>query len=149
MKILCEILDSLKINYNWYILGKAYTEEIEKDIKYLFNGNSKVHFLGYISNPYPYLKQMDYLALLSDRESWGLVLTESLILGVPCIVTNFEIVYKQIQDKKNGIILDLKDFSTYQERIDDIIHLKNKLKENIINTTYDMDYVLNEWKQLL
>ena len=89
MKILCDILDKKEIKYDWYVLGTAFDTKTLNEIQGIFKENKNVHFLGYKDNVYPYIKQMDYLALLTDRESWGLVITEALMLGVPVISTNF------------------------------------------------------------
>ncbi|MCI9177635.1 MAG: glycosyltransferase [Clostridia bacterium] len=150
MRQVCDILDERNILYDWYVLGTAFTKEVFDEIYSWFKENSHVHFLGYKDNIYPYLKQMDYLTLLTDREAWGLVISEALILGVPCITTNFSGVDKQIIDKENGIILEMtNDGENYKKRIDDIIQLKNKLKENVKKGKYDRERIIAEWIQIL
>lgn len=150
MKILCDILDENNVEYNWYVLGKAFTEEVDKKIKGFFSNNDKVKFIGYKDNVYPYIKKMDYLALLSDRESWGLVISEALILGVPCIVTNFEGVSEQIGNLENGIILDMtNENNSYESRVNDILKLKTILKENVAKEDYNRDNIINRWISLL
>lgn len=44
-----------------------------------------VHVLGYISNPYPYIKQADCLLAYSNIEGFQTVFVEALALGVPFI----------------------------------------------------------------
>ncbi len=150
MKELCTILDKKKISYDWYVLGSAFKPEDYNEITGWFKENKNVHFLGYKSNVYPYIKQMDYLALLTDREAWGLVITEALILGIPSIVTNFEGVERQITDRKNGIILNMNnDENSYEKRVEDIISLKNELKENVNKEDYNREQILNYWNELL
>jgi len=49
---------------------------------------SRVHFTGWISNPYQFISTTggaEALILSSDYESFGLVLLEALIHGLPCI----------------------------------------------------------------
>lgn len=150
MKWLCDAFDKNNIQYDWYVFGTAFKKEVLEEIQGWFCDNPHVHFLGYKDNIYPYMKQMDYLVLLSDRESWGLVITESLILGVPCIVSNFYGVEKQIIDKKNGIILDMfNEDGSYEKRISDIISLKEILEENIKQKDYSRDKIIEQWKNLL
>lgn len=150
MKMLCDILDKKNINYSWYVLGAAYKKETEDEITALFKNNDNVHFLGYKNNVYPYIKQMDYLALLTDRESWGLVITEALMLRVPVIVTNFAGVDYQVQDKENGIIIDMNNHNNiYENSVDEIISLKDRLKKNVKNNDYSKEKILERWKKII
>ena len=112
--------------------------------------NKNVHFLGYKQNVYQYIKQMDYLALLTDRESWGLVITEALILGVPCIATNFAGVEKQIINNENGIIIGMENCNNeYEKKIEDVLNLKKQLKNNIKGKNYNREHIITAWLNLL
>lgn len=150
MKWLCDALDKNNIEYDWYILGTAFKKEVLEEITGWFKENKHVHFLGYKDNVYSYIKDMDYLVLLTDREACCLVISEALILGIPCIVSNFYGVEKQIQDKANGIILDMNnDNGNYEKRVNDIISLKETLKENVQQKDYSREKIIEYWKTLL
>lgn len=58
-------------------------------------------------NPFPYMKNSKFVILLSNFETWGNTITESLIIGTPVITTNFEAAYEQIQNGINGYIVDM------------------------------------------
>ncbi len=49
---------------------------------------SYVKLLGNKFNPYPYIKQSNLFVLPSFHESYGIVLIESMVLGVPVLTTN-------------------------------------------------------------
>lgn len=150
IKTLCDVFQKKDVKYDWYILGKAFKEETYREITEMFKNNMNVHFLGYQDNVYPYIKQMDYSAILSDREANNLSITESLILGIPCIVSNFNGVTNQIQDKENGIILDLNNTEeNYNSRVNDVINLKNILKAHVKSKNNSKEYVLEVWKNML
>lgn len=150
MKQVCDILNNKNISYNWYVLGTSYKKEEFDEITGWFKNNNNVHFIGYKDNVYPYIKQMDYLALLTDREAWGLVVSEALILGVPCIVTDFDGVEKQITDRENGIILNMENYNnSYEKRIDDIVNLKEKLKNNVRGKEYSRENIINRWMEII
>ena len=150
MKWLCDVLEENNIEYDWYVLGTAFKKEVLDEIQGWFKENEHVHFLGYKDNVFQYIKQMDYLVLLTDRESWGLVISESLILGIPCIVSNFDGVEMQIQDKENGIILDMNNSNgSYNERVHDIILLKEILKKNVQKKDYSKEKIIEYWKEFL
>lgn len=150
MRWLCDALDKNNVSYEWYVLGTAFKKEVLEEIQGWFRENEHVHFLGYKDNVYPYIKNMDYLVLLTDREACCLVISESLILGVPCIVSNFYGVEKQINDKVNGIILDMNNVDgNYEQRVNDIISLKEILKENVQNKDYNREKIIEHWKTFL
>jgi len=136
MKMMCDSLDERNVDYKWYVIGKAYTDEIDREIKNMFKGNDKVEFLGYKDNPFPYIKKMNYYVLLSEREAWGLAISESLILKVPCIVTDFEAATYQINNS-NGIIVP-RETDSYSGFIDNIINNKYTIKDvNYDNSIMD------------
>lgn len=150
MKWLCEALDKNNVEYDWYVLGTSFKKEILEEIQGWFKDNQHVHFLGYKDNVFPYIKNMDYLVLLTDREACCLVISEALILGVPCIVSNFYGVEKQINDKVNGIILDMNNENgSYEKRVNDIISLKHILKKNVQQKDYNREKIIEYWNTLL
>lgn len=150
MKWLCDAFEKKNILYDWFVLGTAFKKETSEEIRSWFKGNEHIHFLGYRENVFPYIKNMDYLVLLTDREACCLVISEALILGVPCIVSNFYGVEKQIKDQINGIILDMNNINeSYENRINDIISLKEVLKENVEKQDYDREKIIEYWKKLL
>lgn len=150
MKCLCDALDKKNIAYDWYVLGTAFKKEDLEEIQGWFCDNEHVHFLGYKDNVFPYIKDMDYLVLLTDREACCLVISESLIMGVPCIVSNFYGVEKQIRDKTNGIILDMNNTNAnYEERVNDIVSLKEILKKNVQQKDYNREKVIEHWNTFL
>ena len=89
-------------------------EIYEQTIKKLFKNDNCTKMAGSKNNPYPYIKNADYLIQLSDHESWCLVITEAKKLGIPCIVTDFESSKEQITNDENGIIISLKDDTFYK-----------------------------------
>lgn len=150
MKWLCDALDKNNVSYDWYVLGTAFKEDVLEEIQGWFKQNKNVHFLGYKENVFPYIKDMDYLVLLTDRESWCLVISEALILGVPCIVSDFYGVEKQISDKTNGIILDMNNLNgSYEKKVNDIVSLKEELKENVQQQDYNREKIIEYWNVLL
>ena len=95
---LCRILDRNNINYEW----KVYSNR-----RYRFYGRNIL-----IEKPKLDLRkemeQATYVVQLSDHESFGLSVAESLMLGTPVIVTDIP-AFKEIGCKhgENAIICDL------------------------------------------
>lgn len=138
------------IDFKWFIVGSSYYVELENKIKSMFTKyGDKFVFLGMQQNPYKMLKQCDYLVQLSDYETWGLTITEAKLLGIPCIISDFDVAYEQIEDMKNGIILSRENHDTYVDRIDDIMNNKQIFKENLKGFDYDINKILKVWEEKL
>ena len=69
------------------ILGEG--TEKETYLKYVEENNlgNYVRFLGFVENPYPYMKKADAFICSSRTEGYSTVICESIILGVPVITT--------------------------------------------------------------
>ena len=106
-----KVAEQLKgIDYIWHIVGYGYDEKYEEHIKKQAPDNWVFH--GKLENPFPYIKNADFLLQLSDYEAFGFVLLESLVLGTTVITTNYSSASEMINDS-NGYIIrkDLSDFT--------------------------------------
>lgn len=150
VKCLADFLIEENIDFKWYVLGKGSNPKEHNEVVELLQPyTDKIVMVGHKDNPYNYIKNSDYLVLLSSRETSGLVITEAKIIGTPCIVTNFDAVYEQIEDNKNGIILDREDLESYKGKIKDIIEKKHILKQNLSNFIYPIEELKKEWEKIL
>ena len=136
MRYMCEALKKLNIDFKWFVVGEGYAPEQVHRIHLILDRIKEVKFLGKRLNPFPYVKQMDYLALLSDYESWGLAITEAKILGVPILAANFTSASEQVDNDKNGIIISQKDYSSYSAAASALLANKKLYK----NALKDFDY---------
>ena len=143
---LLNLVKSLKnndIKFKLLIVGKGRAKEPE--IRSWFEPYEEVEFVGYKDNPYPYIKNSDYLVQLSDDESWCNSITEAKILDVPVVVTNFESAYEQVKDGINGIIVDL-DIVDYSLTIDRMIGDKKNLKRNLEG--FEFKNEISKWNDI-
>jgi len=75
-------------NFRVIIIGEGLYMQQMKSLA-LENGlEGFVSFPGFKKNPYPYIKQCDWLICSSERESFSLVLLESISLGTPVVTTD-------------------------------------------------------------
>ena len=114
IKMMCDEFIKMGIDFKWFIIGEGYFEDELNRIHAMLDKYSQIEFLGRKENPFPYVKQMDYLALLSDYESWGLAITEGKILGKPIICTDFPAAFEQVENDINGIIVPMNNFRKYR-----------------------------------
>lgn len=149
MKCLVECLIVQNIDFKWHILGCAINENDEKEINEIINCYpGKVIMHGYQENPYKYISKCDYLVLLSDEENMPLTVVEAKILGVPCILSNFDSAYEQIENMKNGLILDRYDLNTYNAIVKDIVENKEKFKQETKQYVYSNETSIEKWNIL-
>lgn len=123
-----------------FLYEKCAEEKLEKDFL----------FLGPKENPYKYMRQADMITVLSDHESWSMVITEAKILGIPVVSTKTSGALEQLVDGKTGILTDftvnnISDcIEEYLRNEEKMAVIKNNLK-NFNNT----EAILSEFYQLL
>ena len=83
-----KILKEKGIEFEIWILGEGKLESQLRNQVNMLNVADVVKFLGYQTNPYPYIKASDIFVLTSDTEGYPTVVCEALCLGKPVISTN-------------------------------------------------------------
>lgn len=107
-----------------YVIGDGEeAENLQKMVSEQEVQNTFI-FLGKKENPYPYLKQADYFALLSYFEGYGMVLEEAKILGKPIIITDTA-AKEAIEGYERKLIISNDEESIYLE-------LKKVVKREIL-----------------
>lgn len=137
-KILDECENKYGKDYQFIVIGSCYlypqySEQIKREL-----ASYNVIWLGKQDNPYKYMAWADSLWQLSDYESQCMVMYESLILGTPCVCTDFPNAIKELVDGK-GYVLK-KDLSNLD--LDAIRNLKKDFK-------YEYQDYAKEWLKLI
>lgn len=131
-----KVAEHLKgIDYVWHIVGNGYDKKYEEHIKKQAPDNWVFH--GKLENPFPYIKNADFLLQLSDYEAFGFVLLEALVLGTTVITTDYSSASEMINES-NGYIIkkDLSDFAT-------------EIFNNKKSFTHEHKSGFEQWKKLL
>ena len=137
----CKILRDRGLSFKWYAIGRGtYREEMEK---YIHDNQLEDYFilLGTMPNPYPYIKAATIYVQTSRHEGYGLSIAEARILNTPVVTTEFDAVYNQMVQEKNGLVVPqdaiavanaverlLKDKDLYNSIVS---YLKQEKKGNI------------------
>ena len=102
-----KILKERKVPVHWWIVGDGELREcLEKQVRN--NGVEQyLTFLGSKSNPYPYMNNADLIVQTSRWEGKSVVLDEAKILGKPILATAYATVKDQIENGKEGVIVEM------------------------------------------
>ena len=122
-------LKEIGIAFKWHLVGggvlnaELKTKAAEMDVTdcFIFEGNQV--------NPYPYVKNADLFVHPSYVESFGIVVTEALALGVPCVVTKSTGVMDFLSDGENALLTD-QDSDDLTEKVLQVLE-DQKLREHL------------------
>lgn len=115
-----------------------------------YNLNDKVLLMGSMKNPYSYLKYSDCFIMCSRYEPFGLVILESLILGVPVLSLD-EASIHEIMNEKYGLIVDNSSKGLHDGILKIIKNpdLLKEYKKNLIDYHYPVEEIIMKIEKLL
>lgn len=114
-------------------LFNSYVDEIKNKLK-----KYNVIWEGMQENPYKYMRWSDSLWQFSISESQCMVMYEALIVGTPCVCTDFKNAIKELSDGKGYIVKqDLSNF--------DLEKIENLKKD----FTYHYPDYSKEWLKII
>lgn len=70
-----------------------------------------VAFLGYVKNPFPYIRQADLYVCSSIYEGFSTAATEALVLGIPVLTTDVSGMREMLGDSEYGLITENDDIA--------------------------------------
>lgn len=133
-----KLLKEHKVSVHWWIVGDGELRTpLEKQVR--DNGvEQNITFLGFKSNPYPYMNNADLIVQTSRWEGKSVVLDEAKILGKPILSTAYATVKDQVINGKEGIIVEMNAEAIALE-IEHLVKDKSKLN-NIRQHLKNYDY---------
>lgn len=102
------LLKSRGLDFYWLNIGALPDEALAGMVREKARQWGLAHrflLLGSRDNPYPYMQQANAVAVLSDYESWSMVITEALLLGRLVVATKTSGALAQIT-AENGLLAD-------------------------------------------
>jgi len=129
MSAVCELVDSLQLQDDVLFLGK------QENLEELYN----------IS---------DLMLLLSEKESFGLVLLEAMACGVPCIGTNIGGIPEVIDDGRTGFICELGDIESGAKSVLELLQneeLHASFVENCmdaVQTKFQSETIISQYEDI-
>ncbi len=147
------ILKRKKIPIKWICVGSTVDKNVYGEVSELLEKYQlKNDFIlcGADDNPYKYMKRAKAVMVLSDHESWSLVISEAKLLGVPVIATNTSGAQEQIVNGETGIITSFQA-EEIADRIEEFLKnldLQDKIRKNLL-TDEAMKLGMQEFEELL
>ena len=95
------------LRFRWVNIGSlANAPLVEKLRLAVQNAGLEDYFTltGPLDNPYGVMRRADAVCVLSDHESWSMVISEAKALGVPVIATRTSGALEQITDGESGVL---------------------------------------------
>lgn len=103
-QICAKLKEQSNTPFHWYVLGDGpdYAETVK--LAEELGVTDVLTFAGNQENPFAIIKNADFTVLTSKSESYGMVVVESFILGIPVVVAQYPAIFEIMEDHKQGII---------------------------------------------
>lgn len=132
-----KLLSKIKL----YIAGEEY-DEIKKTLNNfvdLHNLNNVVTFVGNINNIPKFLYEADVFMMSSSTEGLPIALTEAIVSGLPCIVTDVGGCAEVIANSQNGFVVPANDPQALALHIEKLINQEDLIEvfsKNALTNSY-------------
>lgn len=100
-------------NLKWFIAGVGPEESKLLSVIGANQLENQVILLGFKHNPYPYIKDADFLFIPSVHETFGMVVAEAYVLGTPVIASDIPIMREILGE--NDYLCGNNDYATVVE----------------------------------
>lgn len=136
--------------YHLYILGTGHLLEKLIQLVNNYDLNKYVHFLGYVENPLPIIKQSSAIVSFSKSEGFPTTFVEGLTLGIPFISSNVGGANELCNNNKCGRIFNNIDEaeSILEMYYNDIIKFDKNTCINFVSK-FSIQNQINKLEQLL
>ena len=101
------LLRSRGIDFQWFFVGNVSDMKKYNDMLSRYGLHERMHLLGLLVNPYPYMDRATLIVHPSQFEGKSIALDEAKILCKPIVVTNFSTVGDQFEDGVNATICEM------------------------------------------
>lgn len=147
------LLKEKRIPIRWICIGSTVDKNVYGEVSKLLEkyGLEEDFILcGADDNPYRYMKCATAVMVLSDHESWSLVISEAKLLGIPVIATATSGAQEQLEDGKTGIITSF-EIEEIVDKIEAFLKdeaLQSSIRKNLISESV-IESGITEFEKLL
>jgi glycosyltransferase involved in cell wall biosynthesis len=104
-------------NFRIDIVGSGSEEQKLTGMTRKYNLENRIRFHGFLSNPYPVMKNSDVFVMSSVSEALPTVLCEAMILGLPTLVTNCSGCRGLVDNGEYGLMAEQDDHDLAEKMI--------------------------------
>lgn len=125
--------------FHWYVVGDGPDYDTCVKMAEELEVLDVLTFVGSTENPYSILREADFSVLPTKGEAFGLVVVESLVLGIPVIASYYPALTEILENEVTGLIAG-QDVEDLYEKIIQLLDVPSKLerlKNNCSNYQYD------------
>lgn len=137
------------------ILGEGLNKENLENIARKNNVSDLVHFLGFKSNPYKYIRQAKFFVLSSMFEGLPMVLLETLACGTPVVSFDCPTGPKEVViHEENGLLIEDQNMDKLIEGINNMMtneKLYEYCKSNALKSVekFSVEEIGKQWLKLM
>ncbi|MDO5557054.1 MAG: glycosyltransferase [Clostridia bacterium] len=133
-----------------YIVGEGNEREKLQNLIRELGVDETFFLLGRKDNPYKYVKRADLFVLSSRYEGLPTVITEAMILKVPCISTKVAGVQRQLQELYGLVVENSEDalYNGISQLLQGNNGLLKKYKQNLENYEFNNNEALKKIDQV-
>lgn len=151
-EICYELLSRSIDHFHWYIVGGGKDYQYNQLLAAKLGVDKFITFCGPQDNPFALIKQADFMVLTSYTESYGMVLKEAQILGVPSVVAIYPSVIEVVDDNINSLIGE-QNVKSLSEKVADMIlnrdNVRTRLTDNLRESSSDNSKAISQFIQLV
>lgn len=151
LKALTLLDESVRQQISVSIAGEGEKEYKDSLVKYIEKHSlgDIVHLVGLINNIPEFLYDADLFVMSSSNEGLPIALTEAVISGLPCIVTDVGGCSEVVERSNNGIVIEAQNPQILAEKITELVVNKsfmNQMSQNALDSAED--YSINKAAKL-
>jgi glycosyltransferase involved in cell wall biosynthesis len=109
------------VDANFLIAGDGADEESLRDLVREYGLEKRIHFIGFVSDPYSFFNAIDINVLTSVSESFPYVILEGARMKKPVVSTEVGGIGRLVDNGENGFLCQPGDWGAIGERIISLI----------------------------
>jgi glycosyltransferase involved in cell wall biosynthesis len=156
-KLLIEAFAKIRENHPQAVLkiyGDGHLKEELQNLIDRLGLYDVVELCGNVSDLHERTAGAKAFVLTSEFEGLSNALIEAMMLGIPCVTTDYPGAEELIKDKKNGLVVHRGDVDGLVDALDKLLNdmsLSDSLHENCLKEAenYKKEVVISRWEKII